>query len=173
MYSLDDQNKLEEGIRFINEELSKIPNLPKPVLFHSIRVGTFLYFRRYPFSIVLAGYLHDIIEDTPHTQESISAKFGQDIGELVQANSKNASIEPSAKRNEELIKRCANHSQAAAIVKAADIIDNFHFYTFLNSERGLDYCKNNAKHLRRYMKKTYTDPIFTELFELVAEPKEG
>lgn len=167
MYSSSEQQRIEQAIVFATTELRKIEDLSKPVLFHSIRVGTYLYFHRYETDLVITGYLHDLIEDTPQTQQTISENFGQNVGILVAANSKNASIKESIERNEELIKRCVEHSEQAAIIKAADIIDNYHYYKSLAQDKGILYCQNNVKFFQKYIKPTYTDRIFSELFTLV------
>lgn len=41
----------------------------KPSLFHSIRVGTHLFEQGYEKNIVIAGFLHDIIEDGVNVSE--------------------------------------------------------------------------------------------------------
>lgn len=168
MYSNNDLLEIERSIQFASTAFNKTRDLPKPVFFHSIRVGTYLYFHQYETNIVIAGYLHDLIEDTNHTEASIAIEFGNQVSSLVAANSKSSTINSSTQRNKELMKRCAQFSESAAIVKAADIIDNYYYYSSLKVDWGIEYCTTNAKFLKKYMKSGYTDKIFTELFKLVA-----
>jgi hypothetical protein len=42
---------------------------------------------------------------------------------------------PKEEVNSELIFRCANTSQDALIIKAADVIDNFEYYSNLSDEK--------------------------------------
>ena len=80
-------------------------DLIKPI-FHSIRVGSWLYFHGYETNIVIAGFLHDIIEDTNLTEQSSSDDFGIEVASIVIANTKNTNITEKKARNDELIKKC-------------------------------------------------------------------
>ena len=55
--------EIEKAIRLIFERSPVAnDNTRKPVLFHDIRVGTYLYENNYSRDIVLAGFLHDALE---------------------------------------------------------------------------------------------------------------
>jgi len=166
-YSIADQIKIEKAIIFASAKFALCNNLAKPTLLHAVRVGSWLYFHRYDPNIVIAGFLHDIIEDTNTTEQEIGEVFGKKVSTLVTANTKNANITEKKLRNDELIKRCLAKSEKAAIVKAADILDNYMYYINLNDKNGIDYCKNNAASFKRYFNNSYKDKIFSKFFEEV------
>lgn len=154
---------IEKAIRLLCKYFPDNNSLSKPTLFHSIRVGNALYKKGYSGNIVIAGFLHDLLEDTAVTEDEITNLFGKDVTEIVRANTKNKSLTDREERHRELISRCATTSEAAAIVKAADILDNFDFYTRTKNQDGIEYCKNNAKLMEEFTPKSYSDPIFEEL----------
>ena len=55
----------------------------KPMIIHPISVGMLLEEYGYDESIVAAGYLHDVVEDTKYTIEDIENEFGPEIANLV------------------------------------------------------------------------------------------
>jgi (p)ppGpp synthase/HD superfamily hydrolase len=168
-YSIDDQARIERAIILASSKFAMFHNLIKPTLLHAIRVGSWLYFHGYETNIVIAGFLHDIIEDTDVTEEDIREDFGVEVASLVIANTKNINIMEKKTRNDELIKRCLETSEKASIVKAADIIDNYKYYSSLNDQVGIEYCKNNALSFRKYFNTDYDDKIFIKLFEEVVQ----
>ena len=60
--AFDDQ--LEQAIIFLVTTFQQSGNNPKPVILHSIRVALFLYEYHYPEEVIIAGALHDLVEDT-------------------------------------------------------------------------------------------------------------
>jgi (p)ppGpp synthase/HD superfamily hydrolase len=57
--------------------VSYFPQEPmkKPTLFHSLRVGTYLWNNGYSEDIQIAGVLHDALEDTDMPERIIQEKF--------------------------------------------------------------------------------------------------
>lgn len=168
-YSIDDQTRIEKAIILASSKFAMCHNLIKPTLLHAIRVGSWLYFHGYATNIVIAGFLHDIIEDTDVTEQEIFEDFGVEVANIVKANTKNTKIQEKKIRNDELIKRCLETSEKASIVKAADILDNYKYYSSLNDQAGIEYCTNNALSFRKHFNNAYEDKIFTKLFEEVAQ----
>ena len=134
----------------------------KPVLFHGLRVGMYLYEHSYSQDIILAGLLHDILEDTQITLEELRVGFGETVTKLIQASTKDDSI-IKEERTEELIKRCVGNGENALIVKAADILDSFKWYDSQNNKSEIEYCMKNANAIFKYKPDNFTDPIFEEL----------
>ncbi|MDP2630327.1 MAG: HD domain-containing protein [Candidatus Uhrbacteria bacterium] len=138
-------------------------NSRKPALFHAIRVGVYLYEKKYPRDIVLAGVLHDALEWSEITEEMIREEFGVSVLKLVRACTKDDSIKDPLEKINELIKRCAESGQDALIVKTADVIDSFKYYAGTNNEAELLYCTRNAAAIIQYKPESFTDGIFNEL----------
>ena len=154
-YSIEDQLQIEKAIVFASSKFARCHNLIKPTLLHSIRVGSWLFLQGSDVHIVIAGLLHDIIEDTDATEQEIFDAFGEEVGDIVKANTKDIKIQDSEERNQELIQRCLDVSEGAAIVKAADIYDNYTYYTQLDDQAGIAYCKSNALYFRTFFKNNY------------------
>jgi (p)ppGpp synthase/HD superfamily hydrolase len=70
----------------------------KPVLFHDIRVGVYLYERNYAQDIVLAGVLHDAIEWSDITKQMLLDEFGERVTKLVLASTKATRFKTKSKK---------------------------------------------------------------------------
>ena len=155
--------EFEKAVRLLSKYMPVADETTrKPVLFHGLRVGIYLYERGYSEDIVLAGVLHDILEDTEITQEELREEFGHTVTKLVQASTKDDSVAKEEK-TEELIKRCVNNGQDALIIKAADILDSFKWYSGQNNKGEIEYCMKNANTIFKYKPDDFNDPIFEEL----------
>lgn len=157
--------ELEKAVRLLVKYFPvSDENTRKPVLFHDIRVGVYLYENNYSDDIVLAGLLHDTLEFSDITEQMLRDEFGDNIADLVKANSKNRSITDPDQRIDELIKRCAASGKDALVIKAADIIDSFKYYESVNNQDELkNYCIKNADAIFKYKPADYNDVIFDEL----------
>jgi len=162
--------EFEKAVKFLAEYLpASAEKTRKPILAHDIRVGAGLYERSYSRDIVLAGLLHDALEFSEISYEMLEKEFGENVAKLVSACSKDRSIEDPEKRIEEQIKRCAESGKDALIIKAADILDSFKYYTRENNESELAYCRKNAEEIFRYVTDDFSDEIFVELGEFNEE----
>ena len=110
--------------------------------------------------------MHDLIEDSEITIKDIESKFGNDVALIVKANTKNEDLHEE-ERYEELLKRCIETSEAASIVKAADIIDNLITYRRIKSDEGIQNMLNFGAILLGLKPVNYTDKIFNKLKELI------
>ncbi|MFA5962047.1 MAG: HD domain-containing protein [Parcubacteria group bacterium] len=135
----------------------------KPILFHVIRVGVYLYENDYSRDAVLTGLLHDALEWSGITEELIRSEFGETVLQLVRANTKDRSIENSDQRIEDLAKRAAEAGRDALIIRAADTLDSFKHYTKTNNLPELDYCRKNALAIFKFKPTDFTDGVFEEL----------
>lgn len=136
----------------------------KPILFHDIRVGTHLYRKGYSRNIVLAGVLHDAIEWSDITEELLRDGFEENILRIVLANSKDRSIKDSDKRIDDMIERCVAEGEGALIVKAADTIDSFEYYTKTGNKKELSgHCMKTTEAIFQHLPADFHDPIFEEL----------
>lgn len=135
----------------------------KPALFHDIRVGVYLYEHKYSQDIVLAGLLHDAIEWYGITEDVLRKEFGNNIAKTVIACTKDDSIKDPKEKIEKIILQCVQKGKEALIVKTADIIDSFQWYTSVKNETELKYCHSNADAIFRNKSQDIEDEIFEEL----------
>lgn len=156
--------QFEKAIRLLVQYLpTSTVDTRKPIIPHVIRVGVYLYEHGYESDIVLAGILHDALEFSQITERMIQENFGNTIAQLVLACTKNDTIQNQEAKTEELIKRCIQNGQNALIVKAADIIDSYKYYTATDNEEQILYCLKNTTAIFKYIPDQYTDRIFKEL----------
>ncbi|MDP5041612.1 MAG: RelA/SpoT family protein, partial [Paraglaciecola sp.] len=59
-----------------------------PYITHPVAVAGILADMRLDYETLMAALLHDVIEDTHHDKDDLSAQFGQTVGELVEGVSK-------------------------------------------------------------------------------------
>ena len=60
----------------------------EPYIEHPVAVARILAGMRMDYKCLMAAILHDVIEDTGHSRESVAALFGEEIAELVDGVSK-------------------------------------------------------------------------------------
>ena len=92
MKKLEIERKMNEALHYVSTNLLESGHNSKPVLFHSFKVGYKLYINGYGENVVIAGILHDLIEDTDVTYDKLKEDFSLAIAELVQAVSFDSSI---------------------------------------------------------------------------------
>ena len=74
---------------------------------------------------------------------------------------------------QDIVNRCALHSEGALIVKSADILDNYAYYTRCKIERSeiaeseILRCRNIARMIRNTLPVGYTDPIFSKIAKII------
>ncbi|PID84513.1 hypothetical protein CSB09_00635 [Candidatus Gracilibacteria bacterium] len=155
----------ERALRLLAKNFPEEP-MKKPVLYHSVRVGVYLWNHSYDENLQIAGLLHDALEDTPLQERDIGDNFGQEVLDIVRANSKNPDLEKS-KILEDMVQRCAQVGERAMIVKMADIYDNFLFYTRKNALPEIEMGKQLARLVRTYKKEEWSDAIFEKIPEIL------
>lgn len=153
--------KFEEAVRIL---ISYFPEegMKKPTLYHSIRVGVYLWNNGYSEEIQIAWLLHDALEDTDIPEIVISDNFWTDVLDIVKANSKNKKLDKSEVL-EDIVKRCYECGENAMIVKMADVYDNFLFYVKENNVPEIERCKTLASLIRKYKKDEWSDSIFDNI----------
>jgi (p)ppGpp synthase/HD superfamily hydrolase len=107
-----------------------------PYISHLMNVMKILCEHRCPAPVVVAGILHDTVEDTPVTVQDIVAEFGEDVSKLVVAATEADKLEEAAQRKKDktgdwrsrkqkTIDHIAHESDFRyLLVSAADKLDN-------------------------------------------------
>ena len=99
----------------------------EPYFNHVERVAKALAALGFPEHVVAAGYLHDVVEDTPVTADDLAVEFGPEVAALV-AEVTNPVLpkEPGnrAWRMAKINGHLAKTSYYGASIKLADIADN-------------------------------------------------
>lgn len=98
----------------------------QPYYVHLDEVVNILIDADMPETVEAAGYLHDVLEDTPVTEEDLRAKFGPLVTGFVKEVTDVSKPEDGnrAVRKEKDRQHLANSSPAGAAIKLADLISN-------------------------------------------------
>ena len=95
-----------------------------PYISHPYRVAMLLIQQGYPEHIVIAGLLHDVVEDTETTLDEIKEKFGEKVASLVDFASEPDKTLAWEDRKLHTIQAIKQAPIEAKLVVCADKIDN-------------------------------------------------
>lgn len=91
-----------------------------PFIEHSLAVGELLAGQNYPDEVVGAALLHDVAEHADVELDSLRDRFGDEVADLVDAMTEDASIEDYEARKKEHRQRIARTGSQAQAIFAAD-----------------------------------------------------
>lgn len=99
-----------------------------PYIAHVVHVSTILLRHSFAENLVIAGLLHDVVEDCDVTVEELSAQFGEEVGRLVEAVSERKAVDgmnlPWEQRKTEKLALLREGGPEVAALKAADALHN-------------------------------------------------
>lgn len=99
-----------------------------PYISHPLTVGMILSLAYAKEAVIVAGILHDTIEDSiktkPVTREMIIERFGERVAELVWAVTEDKKIGVWSRRKAKALKVIENYDHEMLLLKSADIISN-------------------------------------------------
>lgn len=87
---------------------------------HSLAVARLLHDDGQPDTIVLAGLLHDVLEDTDVTPAELRQRFGPEVTRLVEAMTQDPAIADYERRKAALREQILDAGREAATVALAD-----------------------------------------------------
>jgi (p)ppGpp synthase/HD superfamily hydrolase len=98
----------------------------EPYILHPLRVGHRLALHNMPEVVLIAGVLHDVVEDCDVTFGELTSRFGKEVSSLVEqvTDVSKPSDGNRAARKELDLEHLATASEEGASIKLADIIDN-------------------------------------------------
>ena len=113
----------------------------KPMVTHPIRVANLLRSAGFPEEVVIAGYLHDTVEDTDVTFEDIEREFGAEVRYIVAGNTedKDKSWMERKKHTVDALKTAPLSIRALVV---ADKLDNLSSLAIALEEVGEDIWKS-------------------------------
>ncbi|MBN1696262.1 MAG: bifunctional (p)ppGpp synthetase/guanosine-3',5'-bis(diphosphate) 3'-pyrophosphohydrolase [Spirochaetales bacterium] len=95
-----------------------------PYIFHPLNVGRLLIEYNYPIDLVIAGFLHDTLEDTMVTVEEIENTFNKRIALLVENVSEKNKASSWENRKTETLENLRSAEADVLAVACADKLDN-------------------------------------------------
>jgi len=133
-YNPIDNNEIEKAVKFMIASFAKHKKAEKPVVLHSLRVAFYLDSLGYPKDIVIAGLLHDILEDSDATLEELEKRFGAKVAKLVEVNSLDLSLPKKAYRYKKAYYHAKENGRDALLIRGADLLDNSKYYYLVKNK---------------------------------------
>lgn len=94
------------------------------MIFHPFTVGMILQRNGCEENIVVAGILHDVVEDTKYTFEDIEKEFGKEVKDYVYDASEPDKTLPWIERKKHTIEQIRNAPLGSKLIVACDKISN-------------------------------------------------
>ena len=137
----------------------------KPMVIHPINVANILKFYNYDDSVISAGYLHDVIEDTKYTKEDIEKTFGADITSLVLGATepdKSLSWEERKKHTIETIKNLDLRHKAIVCADKISNLEDLRIMSEIKGEYDFSCFKRGFEQQKWYYTEVYKSLINNE-----------
>lgn len=112
MTAVDDRTK--EVLSFLSRAYGQLP------LDHPLAVAQLLREARQPHRVVVAGLLHDVLEDTNVTADEVRQRFGGPVSGLVEALTEDGTIDDIRQRKAALRQQILDAGPSAATIALAD-----------------------------------------------------
>jgi GTP pyrophosphokinase len=140
-YSKSEQERIREAAIFACEAHgSQKRHSGEPYIIHPYAVAEILISIRMDVDTVIAGLLHDTLEDTPVTYETLVEKFGQTVADLVEGETKISTLKAKNKSQQEAetIRKmffAMSKDVRVIIIKLADKLHNMRTLKHLSPPR--------------------------------------
>lgn len=105
------------------------------MIFHPFTVGMILQKEKMDEDTVIAGILHDVVEDTKYSIEDIEYLFGKNVRNKVEEVTENKKLEWK-ERKKEAIEKIRTASLEGKMIECADKINNLESLYDLINEKG-------------------------------------
>lgn len=122
----------------------------EPYLIHPVAVSKILAELGMDEQTIVAGLLHDVVEDTPYTKEDLAKEFGEEIMQLVDGVTKLGSIvfESKEERQAENLRKmflAMSKDIRVLIIKLADRLHNLRTIDYMSEQKIVDKCKETLE----------------------------
>lgn len=137
-----DENLLRKAVLFIAEaHQGQFRKSGMPYTEHPLEVAKILADLQLDTSSVLAGLLHDVVEDTPHTLKELSEMFGDETAFMVDAVTKISAVQKQKNKDAEKAETYRKLVNAMAkdprvlLIKIADRLHNMRTMRYMKPEK--------------------------------------
>lgn len=137
-----DEQKLRDAVAFIADaHKGQFRKSGMPYTEHPYEVAKIIADMKLDTSSVLAGLLHDVVEDTPHTLSEIKNRFGDDTAFMVDAVTKISAAQKQGNKVEQKAETYRKFINAMAkdprviMIKIADRLHNMRTLQYMKPEK--------------------------------------
>jgi GTP diphosphokinase / guanosine-3',5'-bis(diphosphate) 3'-diphosphatase len=147
----DDQALIKKAYEFsLEHHKGQNRESGEPYLAHPLEVATLLAEMRLDPTAIVAGLLHDAVEDTTVTIEEIKAEFGEQVAHIVEGVTKIskidfASSEEAQAENVRKMVLAMMDDIRVVLIKLADRLHNMRTLKFLSPERQFKIAKETLE----------------------------
>src|ERR1035437_10318779 len=147
----DDQALIKKAYEFsLEHHKGQARESGEPYLVHPLEVATLLAEMRLDPTAIVAGLLHDAVEDTTVTIEEITAEFGEQVAHIVEGVTKIskidfASSEEAQAENVRKMVLAMMDDIRVVLIKLADRLHNMRTLKFLSPERQFKIAKETLE----------------------------
>ena len=151
LYCLSVQRELADipgadaAVAFLSEAYRTRLRRPGRTVEHPIAVATLLAKEGQPSRVVVAGILHDILEDTDASSDELDTTFGAEITRLVGALTQDSAIKKYRTRKLALRQRIIDAGPEAASVSLADKAAKLRSVRARPTERKLEHYRETLR----------------------------
>ncbi len=122
----------------------------EPYLIHPEAVAKILAEIGMDENTIVAGLLHDVVEDTPYTKDELKEEFGEEVLLLVDGVTKLSSIvfESKEERQAENLRKmflAMSKDIRVLIIKLADRLHNLRTINYMNESKIIDKCRETIE----------------------------
>ena len=111
----------------------------EPYIIHPVAVARIIALElQLSANPIIAGFLHDVVEDTPHTLEEIEERFGPDVRFLVDVVTKRKYVGDDGRKQVSNFRQLLNslqHDIRAVLIKLADRLHNMRTLASMKPEK--------------------------------------
>ena len=147
---------LEEYVR--QKHYKQVRQDGSPYARHPIEVAQLLkrYVANCSDTMLVAAYLHDVIEDTSTTYEDIENDFGKNVADLVLELTNDEQEKNALGKKDYLVKKMNSMSDDAFSIKLVDRLHNV-MDMKCSTEEFKSYYKDQTLHIFSNLKREYSD----------------
>lgn len=122
----------------------------EPYIVHPLSVALILAEQKMPATVIIAGLLHDVVEDTEIDNEEIKELFGEEICSIVDGVTKldkmaNLDVEDMAAENQRKVIVASAKDVRVIIVKLADRLHNMQTIKYMNESKQKKIAKETLE----------------------------
>ena len=113
-----------------------------PYISHPLAVALILSSVTDDQDVIIAGILHDLVEDTKVSESEIQKRFGKKVADIVMDCSEKDKSKSWKERKQGALKSIKNLPKNSALVKTADILHNIYETKRGVDEQGISFFDN-------------------------------